>query len=294
MCSEPAAKSPLSVVVPAQRPLPTTCPPWPDLFRPPTSSPSAPSSGRRRGWPGQARPRVWSTGVAIANCIGDCASRHAQRICSTNLSYGLKSLPGPGAVHAGRGDRVVGAVGLDQLQTPFKVAGLDRPDKGVDDQPRGRPAGLPARPLANPRAGSAPLFRLFYQVEIRHRQLRRYRGRLARRDHAAGERRGNRLHRGGDVVGLQPTGSARGGTLDRRQDELHRMFAAGCVRGRAASRSDRRQAPARRPCGSTPRPLRQACRGGDCRLVAAADPAAGGIARPALFERPLAHPPRRF
>ena len=36
-------------------------------------------------------------------------------------------------------------------------------------QPRSRPAGLPDRPLAAP--APHPLFRLFYQVEIRHRQL---------------------------------------------------------------------------------------------------------------------------
>ena len=63
----------------------------------------------------------------------------------------------PGAVHAGRGARVVGAVGLDELQTPVEVAGLDRPDNGVDHQPRGRPAGLPDRPLANrPRRSRTP------------------------------------------------------------------------------------------------------------------------------------------
>src|SRR5260370_25080034 len=33
----------------------------------------------------------------------------------------------PGAVHAGN----VGAVSLDKLQTPFEIAGLDRPDKGI-------------------------------------------------------------------------------------------------------------------------------------------------------------------
>jgi hypothetical protein len=47
-------------------------------------------------------------------------------------------------------------VGLDQPQTPFEVAGLDRPDKGVDHQPRGaggitRPApGQPPAPVPHP------------------------------------------------------------------------------------------------------------------------------------------------
>jgi hypothetical protein len=40
-------------------------------------------------------------------------------------------------------------VGLDPPQAPLDIAGLDRPDKGVDDRSRGRPAGLPDRPVAN-------------------------------------------------------------------------------------------------------------------------------------------------
>jgi hypothetical protein len=40
-------------------------------------------------------------------------------------------------------------VGLDEPQTPLEIAGLDRPDKGVDHQSRGRPTGLPDRPVAN-------------------------------------------------------------------------------------------------------------------------------------------------
>ena len=40
-------------------------------------------------------------------------------------------------------------VGLDPLQTPLEIAGLDRPDKAVDHQSRVRPAGLPDRPVAN-------------------------------------------------------------------------------------------------------------------------------------------------
>lgn len=71
-----------------------------------------------------------------------------------------------------------GAVGFEELQAPVKVSGLDRPDKGVDH--------------------------------------RRYRGRFARRDHAVGGCRGNRLHRSGDVSSA----------LDRRQDKLHHAFAA--------------------------------------------------------------------
>src|SRR6266851_1753633 len=48
---------------------------------------------------------------------------------------------------------------LDKLQTPLEVAGLDRPSEGVDHQPRGRPAGLPDRPLANrPRRSCSACF----------------------------------------------------------------------------------------------------------------------------------------
>jgi len=49
---------------------------------------------------------------------------------------------------------------------------------------------------------------------------------IARRDRAAGQHRGDRLHRRGDVVGLQPTGFVPWGALDRRQCEFYRAFAA--------------------------------------------------------------------
>src|SRR5271165_1061393 len=74
----------------------------------------------------------------------------------------------PCAGPAHRTARVPGQAVLGLLQAPFEVARLDRADKGVD--------------------------------------YCRYRARLAWRDYAAGQSRGDRLHRGGDVVGLQPTG----------------------------------------------------------------------------------------
>jgi hypothetical protein len=55
-----------------------------------------------------------------------------------------------------------------------------------------------------------------------------------------------------------------------------------------------RPAPARPPCGSTPRPPLEQRRGGDRRLVAAAHPAAERVARPAFLERPPVHLPRRL
>ncbi len=130
----------------------------------------------------------------------------------------------------------------------------------------------PIGPWPTPRAGPAPLFALFYQVEIRHRQLRRYRGRLARRDPAAG-----------GAAGLQPTGFV-----------PWERTAAGRIRCTAATPSGRRGAPARPPCGSTPRPRRRAMPRRRSSSCCGRRPAAEGIARPALFKRPPAHPPRRF
>jgi len=149
-----------------------------------------------------------------------------QRICSTISPIGC-------SIHWLRRH-----AGLDLAQAPVEIAGLDRPDKGVDHQPRGRPAGLLDRPLAN--RSRTPLFPLFNLVEIRHRQLRRYRGRLARRDHGAGERRGNRLHHGGD------TRSA----FDRRSSNL-------TVRSRqgAAAVVAVLWEPVRRPAGLPDRPF---------------------------------------
>ena len=67
---------------------------------------------------------------------------------------------------------------LGLLQASFEVARLDRPNKGVDRR---------RNPL-----------------------------RLARRDRTLGERRGDRLHRGGDV----------GGAFDGRQCEINGALAA--------------------------------------------------------------------
>ena len=146
----------------------------------------------------------------------------------------------------------------------------------------------PTVPWRTARAGPAPLFALFYQVEIRHRQLRRDRRRLARRNHPAGKRRGNRLHRRCDVVGLQPTGFV---PWERRTSPCGRGRAAGRVRGRAAMPSDRRPRPTRRPCGSRSRPRPRAV---PWRRSWSCCPPPERVARPALFERPPAHPPRRF
>ena len=79
----------------------------------------------------------------------------------------------------------------------------------------GRPRGwrdYPTGPWRTVRAGPAPLFALFYQVEIRHRHLRRYRRRLA----------------AGGAAGLQPRALSRGSAL--RQD----AFDAQPQRGRVA------------------------------------------------------------
>ena len=120
------------------------------------------------------------------------------------------------------------------------------------------PAARPAGGIARPSRGEplAPalhlLFALFYQVEIRHRQLRRYRRRLARRDHAAG-----------GAAGLQPTGFV-----------PWERTAAGCVRCTAATRSVADQYQLDSLAEQRLGLAREECRGGNGRLVAAGDPAA--------------------
>src|SRR5438045_8413711 len=104
-------------------------------------------------------------------------------------------------------------VGLDEPQRPLEVTGLDRPDKGVDHQPRGAGGITRPAPGPTPRAGPAPLFALFYQVEIRYRQPRRRRGRIVGRDDALGGCREDHPYGTRDIVGF--TGLARGESLDR-------------------------------------------------------------------------------
>jgi hypothetical protein len=117
-------------------------------------------------------------------------------------------------------------------KTPFEVAGLDRPHKGVDHRPDRR--------------------------------------RLARRDHAAGECGGERLHRGGDVRG----------TLDRRHREFNRAFA---IRFDGAFEAQRNAVGSPASASSTA-----------LRVEASPSPAssnvAGGIAGSALGEPPVPVP----
>ncbi len=73
------------------------------------------------------------------------------------------------------------------------------------------------------------------------------------------------------LAGMMEGDAARGDRLHRGADACPRLelgSAALSIGGKA--------------CGSTPRPPREERRGGDRRLVAAADPAAAGIARPSL------------
>jgi len=82
--------------------------------------------------------------------------------------------------------------------------------------------------------------------------------------------RGDRLHRRGDDVGLQPGLLSQGGTLDRRQDGFTARSRHGArmrsVQSHIASASHARglqvhgspTSAARRPVGSTPRPRRRA------------------------------------
>ena len=69
-------------------------------------------------------------------------------------------------VDAGRCARVVEVVGLDQLQTPFEVAALDRPNKGVDHRRDRRrlTRGPRCGALVRVRATLAPIPPLLYQI----------------------------------------------------------------------------------------------------------------------------------
>ena len=105
-----------------------------------------------------------------------------------------------------------------------------------------------------------------------------------RRDQAAGECRGDRLHRRGDV----------GSALDRRQSELDSTFAAG-RQGALDSQPQRRRVADQRRfdrfAGQGPGLAREQCRSSDGRLVATADTAAEGIARrPFSNGRPRTRP----
>jgi hypothetical protein len=167
-------------------------------------------------------------------------SRHLQQICSKISPMGCSSTHSGGrrscrllrsGGRSGRPRRAANAARSRWSRLPGQrcrppvarsAGGIARPDPGE-----------PLAPVPH------PLFVLFYQVEIRHRQLRRDRGCLARRDHAAGQCRGDPLHRRGDVVGLQPTGFVPWGhsrSAARQTSPRVRGMAAGCVRYRAASR----------------------------------------------------------
>jgi hypothetical protein len=130
------------------------------------------------------------------------------------LSYRLLSHGDPDS--AMRAAARLGRV-FEFLQAPVEIAGIDRPDKGVDH--------------------------------------RRHSLRLTRRDRPARhQRRGNRLHRPRRYPGLQPTGFVpwgRSRSAARRILPSARGGAAGCARGNAASQSGRRRKRARPPCAST-------------------------------------------
>src|SRR4029077_5256503 len=148
--------------------------------------------------------------------------------CSKSAANTRLSVVEPGRprlCNAGRSARL-GRV-FEFLQAPVEIAGIDRPDKGVDHR-------------------RDPL-------------------RLSRRDRPTGQRRGDRRHRRGDVVGLQPTGFVPWGRLDRRQGEFYGALAARRQyaleakphRGRVAGESELDR-PARQRLGLT----RQKCCGG--------------------------------
>ena len=124
----------------------------------------------------------------------------------------------------------------------------------------------PTGPWPTPRAGLAPLFALFYQVEIRHR-------------HSAAIVAGSRpvIMPLAVTRAFSPRALSRGSALRQPQ------------RGRVADQYQL-DSLAEQRLGLA----REECRGGNGRLVAAGDPAAERIARPALFERPPTYPLRRL
>ena len=143
------------------------------------------------------------------------------------------------------------------LQAPVEIADIDRPDKGVDHR---------RDPLC-----------------------------LARRHRTAGQRRGHRLHRRGDIVGLQPTWFVPWGRSRSAASRIlprARGRTAGCVRGKAALQSVAGESDLDRPAGQRVGLTHQKRRGAKRRLVAQAGLSPGGIARPPLLVRPLPCPPR--
>jgi hypothetical protein len=182
--------------------------------------------------------------------------RHLQRICSKFSPMGCSGTHSDRRRTCRGFARLVEMVGLDQLQTSFEVAGLDRPDEGVD-----------------------------------HRRDPR---RLARCDQAGGECGGDRLHRSSDIGSaldrrqdeLHHTFAAwRQNAFEAEPHCAHgsRPWTEG-PRG-----TDKRQLD--RLAGQRLGLPREQCRSGHGRLVAAADLAAGGIAdRPFSNGRPRTRP----
>jgi hypothetical protein len=104
---------------------------------------------------------------------------------------------------------------------------------------------------------------------------------------------------------FSPRALFRGSTLDRRQGELDHAVAAGRQDAFEAEpqrphgskpvgcrSTARRPMPVRPPCGSRSRPRPRAVPRRQSSSCCGSRP--GGGARPALLERPPAHPPRRF
>src|SRR5215472_7436619 len=171
-------------------------------------------------------------------------------ICSKSAAGFPLSVVGPGR---GGAPRLGGIVPLqllfEFLQAPVEIARVDRPDEGVDH------CGDPAH--------------------------------LARRDHAGGKRRGDRLHRRGDIRRA----------LDRRQLELDRSFAADRQKAFDAEPQRHWVTRERRLDGLARQSFslaREQLRGGEGRLVARAGPAADGITRSAFLERMPPYRLRRY
>jgi hypothetical protein len=187
-----------------------------------------------------------------------------------------------GAGGAGNGARVVGAVGLDQLQTPFEVAGLDRPDKGVDDQPRGRPAGLSDLPLANrPRWSRTPSFACCICS----------RSGIANSAAIVAASPNEIMPPASAEVTAFIAGAMSAASIGGEANMIVRSRHGGRTRSRQSRIADERQRHGL--VGQGLGLAREQCRAGDGRLVAAATRRPAGLLdRPFSNGRP--HPPRRF
>src|SRR5215831_17541751 len=97
--------------------------------------------GERDVFSDQVHPRLFLDGSLAASRLQSSIEPiiAGPAICSKSTARSRLGVVEPiraGAIRADWGVRGVGVVSLDLLQTPFEAAGLDRPEKAVNHQPR--------------------------------------------------------------------------------------------------------------------------------------------------------------